>query len=81
MTTCLGKSCSFGLLSVSFANIYQFLCVSFFPFWFCGWEVIVLIPDHCLSIYFVTLESRKSQKLFPFVKIAEKHGGVSSYFY
>ena len=42
MTTCLGKSYSF------------VLCVSFFPFGFEGgmWDVIVLIPDHCLSIYF-----------------------------
>ena len=27
MTTCLGKSCSFGLLCVSFVNFYQFGCV------------------------------------------------------
>ena len=31
MTTCVGKSCSFGLLCVSFVNFYQILCVSF-PF-------------------------------------------------
>ena len=42
MTTCLGKSCSFGLLS--FVNVYNF--------WFLRvWDVIVLIPDYCLSIY------------------------------
>ena len=29
MTTCLGKSCSFGLSCVSFVNVYQFLCASF----------------------------------------------------
>ena len=54
MTTCLRKSCSFGLLCVSFVNVYQFLCVSSFPFGFEGgmWDVIVLIPDHCLSIFF-----------------------------
>ena len=27
MTTCLGKSCSYGLLCVSFVNIYPFVCV------------------------------------------------------
>ena len=45
MTTCLGKSCSFGVLCVSFVNVYQFLCVSFFPFGFEGgmWDVIVVI--------------------------------------
>ena len=41
MTTCLGKSC---LLSL------------FFPFGIEGgmWDVIVLIPDYCLSIYLLT---------------------------
>ena len=53
MTICLGKSCPFGLLCVSFVNVYQFLCVSFFSFGFEGgmWDLIVLISDHCLSIY------------------------------
>ena len=48
MTTCLGKSCSFG-----FMGVCQILFVSFFPFAIEGrsWGVIVLIPDHCLSIY------------------------------
>ena len=48
MTTCMGKSCSFGLLCVSFMGVCQTLCVSF-PFW--TWVLFVLIPDHCLSIY------------------------------
>ena len=54
MTTCLGKSCSFGLLCVSFVNIYQILCVCpSFPFGITGekWDVIVLIPYQCVSIY------------------------------
>ena len=53
MTTCLGKSCSFGLLCVSFVNVTSCVCPSF-PFGFeCGmWDLIVLIPDHCISIYF-----------------------------
>ena len=47
MTTCLGKSCSFGLLCVSCVNVYQCLYVSFFPFWFEGgvWVLTVLIPS------------------------------------
>ena len=51
MTTCLGKSCSFCLLCMSFINFC--LCHSF-PFGFEGeiLDLIVLIPDHCLSIYF-----------------------------
>ena len=39
MTICLGKSRSFGLLYVSFVNVYQILCVSFFPFCYSGWDV------------------------------------------
>ena len=55
MTTCLGKSCSFGLPRVPFINcsasIYVF---SYFPFGFEGrmWDLIVSVPDHCLSFYF-----------------------------
>ena len=38
---------------MSFVNVYQFACVSF-PFGLeCGiCDLIVLIPDHCLSFYF-----------------------------
>ena len=36
MTTCLEKSCSFGLLCVYFVNVYQFMCVPFFPLGFEG---------------------------------------------
>ena len=47
MTTYLGKSCSFGKLP----SIYVF---SYFPFGFEGrmWDLIVSVPDHCLSFYF-----------------------------
>ena len=57
MTTYLGKSCSFGLLCVSFVNVYQICVCPSFPFGIEGgvWDVIVLIPDHCLSIYFTNL--------------------------
>ena len=52
MTTCLGKSCSFGKLCLSWALVKFYVCPSF-PFGIEGgmWDVIVLIPDHCLSIY------------------------------
>ena len=56
MTTCLGKSCSFGLVYV-----YQLMFISFcvcppFPFGFEGgmWDLTVLIPDHCHYIYFTS---------------------------
>ena len=49
MSTCLGKSCSYGLLCVSFVNVYQCVCVCL-----CGmWNLIVLVPDHCLSLTFL----------------------------
>ena len=54
MTTCLGKSYLFSLLCVSFReHISIFVCPSF-PFGFEGgmWDLIVLTPDRCLSIYF-----------------------------
>ena len=59
MTTCLGQSCSFGLLCVSFVGVCQiFVRVLLSLLVLVGggggrmWDVIVLIPDHCLSIYF-----------------------------
>ena len=41
---------------MSFMNVYQFVFVHF-PFGFEGgmWDLIALIPDHCLSIYFVLI--------------------------
>ena len=54
MTTCLGKSCSFGLPCVPFVNCRQFMYLSYFPFGFEGrmWDLIVSVPDHCLYFYF-----------------------------
>ena len=50
MTICLGKSCSFSLPRV--LSFYVFSCV---PFGFEGrmWDLIVSVPDHCLSFYFI----------------------------
>ena len=49
MATCLGKSCSFGLPCGVHKNVF----ISF-PFGFEGmiWDLIVVVPDHCLSFYF-----------------------------
>ena len=54
MTTYLGKSCSFGLPRVPFVNCRQFMYLVNFPFGFEGriWDLIVSVPDHCLSFYF-----------------------------
>ena len=53
MTTCLGNSCSFGLLCQFFDNVYQFVCVLLSLLVLrvgCGF--IILVPDHCPSLYF-----------------------------
>ena len=49
MTTCLGKSCSFGLPRGPFVYVF-----SYFLFGFEGrmWDLIVSVPDRCLSFYF-----------------------------
>ena len=54
MTICLGKSCSFGLPRVPFVNCFSIYAFSYFPFGFEGrmWDLIVLVPDHCLTFYF-----------------------------
>ena len=53
MTTCLGKSCSFGLPRVPFRKLLSVYVFSYFPFRFEGrmWDLIVSVPDHCLSVY------------------------------
>ena len=54
MTTCLGKSCSFGLPRLPFVNCCHFMYVfSYFPFGFHGQYMgsDLSVPDHCLSFY------------------------------
>ena len=60
MTTYLGKSCSFGLPRVPFVNCRQFMYLVISPFGFEGrmWDLIVSVPDHCLSFYFLFLSIR-----------------------
>ena len=54
MTTYLGKSCSFGLPRMPFVNCGQFmyLVISLFGFEGRMLDLIVSVPDHCLSFYF-----------------------------
>ena len=76
MTTCLVKSCKVGLLCMPFVSDYQFvLCFLFVcvcvcacassPFGFEGgmWDLIVLIPDYCLSFYFIYFVKRQMDDL------------------
>ena len=55
MTTYLGKSCSFGLPRVPFVNCCHIYVFSYFSFGFEGrmWDLIVSVPDYCLSFYSV----------------------------
>ena len=54
MTTYLGKSCSFSLPRVPFVNCRQFMYLDISLLVFEGriWDLIVSVPDHCLSFYF-----------------------------
>ena len=54
MATYLGKNYSFGLPRVPFVNCCQlmYLVVSVFGFESRMWDLIVSVPDHCLSFYF-----------------------------
>ena len=55
MTTCLGKSCFFIRFTASaFRKLLSVYVFSYFPFGFEGrmWDLIVSVPDHCLSVYF-----------------------------
>ena len=54
MTNCLGKSCPFGLLRVLRGRLSVCECASF-PFGFDDgmWGLIALVPDQCLSFYFL----------------------------
>ena len=54
MTTYLGKSCSFRLARVPFVNCgkFMYLVISLFGFEGRMWDLIVSVPDHCLSFYF-----------------------------
>ena len=53
LVTYLGKSCSFCLPRVPFVNCRQFmyLVISLFGFEGRIWDLIVSVPDHCLSFY------------------------------
>ena len=54
MATCLGKRCSFvNCMCLSWTLVTFCVCPSF-PFAIEGgmWDVIILIPDYCIAIYF-----------------------------
>ena len=53
MITNLGRKYSFSLLCVSFVNVFTFVCVLSLSGFEGGMKVlVVLVPKHCLSLYF-----------------------------
>ena len=52
MTSCLGKSCSFGFTASAFRKLLSVYVFSYFPFGFEGriWDLIVSVPDHCFIL-------------------------------
>ena len=66
MTTCLRNRCSFGLPRVPFVK-WSIYVISYFPFGFEGrmWDLIVSVPDHCLSFYFTYFNLYYNSLLFP----------------
>ena len=65
MTNYLIKSCSFCLLRVPFVSFRRFVCLIISLFGFEGriCDLIVSIPDHCLSFYFQSTACLKITKL------------------
>ena len=57
MTT--GKELFIGFTASAFRKLLSIYVFCYFPFGLEGrmWDLIVLIPDHCLSFYFSTLVS------------------------
>ena len=54
MTTCLGKELFIRFTASAFRILLSIYVFSYSPFGFEGriWDLIVSVPDHCLSFYF-----------------------------
>ena len=55
MTTYFGKELFIRFTASAFRKLPSIYVFSYFPFGFEGrmWDLIVLVPDHCLSFYFL----------------------------
>ena len=70
MSTCLGESCSFGLLCVSFVNFCRLVCeCAYFPIgfkggiWMQGFDSISFLSLHFyLSIYHALIEDLRCKE-------------------
>ena len=59
MTTYLGRILFIRFTASAFRKLPSIYVFSYFPFGFEGriWDLIVSVPDHCLSFYFFLLIS------------------------
>ena len=74
MTTFLGKELSILFTASAFRKLPSIYVFSYFPFGFEGrmWDLIVSVPDHCLSFYFSIYKIRPRVELecmFSFVSL------------
>ena len=62
MTTLFGKELFILFAASAFRKLSSIYVFSYFPFGFEGriWDLIVSVPDHCLSFYFKFERSRRS---------------------
>ena len=62
MTTYLGKELFIRFTASAFRKLPSIYVFSYFPFGFEGrmWDLIVSVPDHCLSFYFGSLVTHKT---------------------
>ena len=69
MTTYLGKELLILFTASAFRKLPSIYVFSYFPFGFEGriWDLIVSVPDHCLSFYFTILskQTQISNAFFP----------------
>ena len=66
MTTYLGKKLLIRFSASAFRKLPSIYVFSYFPFDFEGrmWDLIVSVPDHCLSFYFASIGPVVSEKIF-----------------
>ena len=64
MTTCLGKEMFIRFTARAFHKLLSIYVFSYFPFGFEGrmWDLIVSVPDHCISFYFTLLRTLQTGK-------------------
>ena len=59
-----GKELFIRFIASAFRGLRSVYVFSYFPFGFEGrmWDLIVSVPDHCLSLYFTILHTQISSK-------------------